>query len=89
MRKILALMFAIIFLISSSISVLADTLQITLQIGPNQPQTSEEAVIMANAEIGYEYFEINKVNKNVWKEYLSLVYGLPHGDKKGNEYNQT
>jgi len=82
MRKILALMFAIIFLISSSISVLADR----IQIGPKQPETVEEAVTMANSQIGFEYFELKEVSKDVWKEYLSLVYGSPHGDKKGSEY---
>jgi len=82
MRKVIALFLASIFLVSSSISVLADK----IQIGPNQPETIEEAVTLANIEIGYEYFEQDKVHKDVWKEYLSLVYGSPHGDKKGEEY---
>lgn len=82
MRRIIALFLSSVLLLSSSISVLADT----LQIGPNQPQTSEEAVTMANTEIGHEYFDQKEVHKEVWKEYLSLVYGSPHGDKKGNEY---
>lgn len=82
MRKITAFILIITLLLLSSLSVLADK----IQIGPNQPETIEEAVTLANTEIGYEYFEQDKVHKEVWKEYLSLVYGSPHGDKKGKEY---
>lgn len=82
MRRIIVLLLTSIFLISSSLSILADG----VKLGPYQPETVEEAVELANSEIGYEYFEVEEIHKEVWEKYLSLVYGAPHGDKKGNEY---
>ena len=81
MRKIIAFIIASIFLLSSSTSVMAATTESSYLT-----ETIEEAVAMANTEIGHEYFDQKEVHKEVWKEYLSLVYGSPHGDKKGNEY---
>lgn len=46
----------------------------------------EEVVNRANEQIGYEYYDINKINKSVYERYGALVYGKEHGDKKGNEY---
>lgn len=50
------------------------------------PGTVDEAVQRANEQIGYEYYELEKVNREVWEKYGALVYGSPHGDKKGDEY---
>ncbi len=37
----------------------------------------EKAVQIANQEIGWEHFEIDKVNKQIWNDYKVLVYGGP------------
>lgn len=50
------------------------------------PRTVEEAVQSANEQIGYEYYEVDKVNRQVWEKYGALVYDKPSGDKKGEEY---
>lgn len=49
----------------------------------------EEAVISANEEIQANtgepnYYDIKKVNKEMYERYGVLVYGSPHGDKKGD-----
>lgn len=46
----------------------------------------EEAVNRANEQIGLKYYDINKINRDVYERYGALVYGEEHGDKKGNEY---
>ena len=83
MRKIIAFIIASIFLLSSSTSVMAATTESSYLT-----ETIEEAVAMANTEIGYEYFDINEINKDTWEKYKSLflLYGSPHGDKKDEEY---
>jgi len=50
------------------------------------PGTVDEAVQRANGQIGSEYYNIKMVNKEVWEKYGALVYGNPHGTKKGDEY---
>ena len=79
-----------IFLLSSPISVLSSSYpdNIYLEWGPEQPETLEEAVTMANTEIGYEYFDIKEANRYLWENSMPkfLVYGSPLGDKKGNKY---
>ena len=50
------------------------------------PKTAEEAVNKANEEIGYMFYDINLVNKTIWNDYYVLVYGTPHGNKRGSEY---
>jgi hypothetical protein len=54
------------------------------------PSSVEEAVRLANEEIESQYgmpdyYDISKVNKAMWEKYGALVYGSPHGDKKGND----
>ncbi|MBP7279349.1 MAG: hypothetical protein KBA11_08055 [Sedimentibacter sp.] len=90
MRRIIALIMTAIFLLSSPISVLSSSYpdNIYLEWGPEQPETLEEAVTMANTEIGYEYFDIKEANRDLWENSMPkfLVYGSPHGDKKDGEY---
>lgn len=86
MRRITALILAAIFILRSSMVTLAEPTIADIQLGPNMPETVEEAVEMANAQIGHEYFKLQEVNIDVWEKYLTLVYDAPHGDKKGNEY---
>ncbi len=43
-----------------------------------------KAVDVANAEIGFKYYDINKVNKETYGDYKALAYGSPWGvDKAG------
>jgi len=55
------------------------------------PGNLQEAISLANQEIGWEYFTLkNKIDKALRLDNLTelgyvLVYGEVHGDKKGNE----
>ena len=74
MKKTIIIFLTLIMILSST-AVFAD-----------KPTTLEAAVKMANEEIGYPYYELNKVNKKVWGDTGALVYGSPHGEVKKGEY---
>lgn len=78
MRRIIILLLALALLLSSII-VFAENNPL-----PPPVDSLEEAVRKANEEIGYDYYELTKVNKEVYSKYGVLVYGSPSGDKDSN-----
>lgn len=73
-RIILVLIILSLFL--SSMMVFADYNPV-----PEPKGTIEEAVKKANEEIGFQYYDVSKVNREVYEKYGVLVYGKPSGDK--------
>lgn len=64
------------FVLSSTTIVLADYNPV-----PEPKDTVEEAVKKANEELGFQYYDVSKVNREVYEKYGVLVYGEPYGDK--------
>lgn len=73
-RIILVLIILSLFL--SSMMVFADYNPV-----PEPKDTVEEAVKKANEELGFQYYDVSKVNREVYEKYGVLVYGKPYGDK--------
>ncbi|MTI70045.1 MAG: hypothetical protein FH751_07320 [Firmicutes bacterium] len=47
----------------------------------NLPTNLKDAVKKANDDLGHKYYDVNRVNKDVWKKYGVLVYGDTYGDR--------
>lgn len=77
MKRIIVLLLALILLLPS-ITVFANN-----NTPPKKP-TVEETVRMANEQLGFNYYDVSKVNKDVYEKYGALVYGSPYGDKDKN-----
>lgn len=78
MRRIIVLLLVLTFLLSS-LTVFAESNHL-----PQPEESVEEAIKRANEELGYDYYDLSKVNKEVYEKYGVLVYGSPSGDKDSN-----
>lgn len=73
MKKII-LLITLLFLLKVDVLVLGSDF------------TVEKVVENANKELGGIYYEIDKVNRDVWLKYRILVYNQPYDDQVNNEY---